>query len=166
MDIVSNGEEGLDVTTSAGDRNCVCWSPQRTEEICMCNFPSGHVIPEISAGDVMEKQRSPGLRHHNKLGRRAMKHQLEELLIVSDLILQNSIRLQLMSENLLHHSMLLQDLCVISEDNESMSEPLESKIEENERVPEDNDSMTHKNDSMTQESGSMTGETSLGSRSS
>lgn len=164
MDIVNNGEKGLDAPTSAGDRNYVCWSPQRTEEICMCNFPSGHVTPEISAGDVMAKKRSLGLEHHNKLSRRALKQQLEELLIVSDL--QNSIRLQLMSENLLHHSMLLQDLCVISEDNESMSEQLESKIEENKRVPEENDSMTHKNDSMTQESGSMTGETSFGSRSS
>lgn len=161
MDTV-NGEEGFRDTTKAGDGNCVCWSPQRTEEICMCNFAGGQ---DISAGDLKEKKRSPGLQHHNKLSRRVMKQQLQELLIRSDIILQNSIRLQIMSENLLQNSLRLQDLCVIAEDNESISEKLESKASDNERMHLETDSLAHHNDSVTTENESVTEVTSFGSRS-
>ena len=157
-----NGEEGFLVKTTAGDGNCVCWSPQRTEEICACNFASGHVIQDISAGDVMENNMRPGLQHHKKLNSRVMKQQLQELLIRSDIILENNIRLQLMSENLLQKSLRLQDLCVIASNNESMSEELESKIEDNLRMPLECDSMTHDNDSVTQEIESVTEVMSFG----
>lgn len=165
MDTVSNGEEGILVTTNADGGNCNCWSPQRTEEICRCNFAEGHVVEDISAGDLKGKKMSPGLLHHNKLSRRVMRHQLIELLNRSDIILQNSIRLQMMSENLLENSRRLQDLCVIAEDNESMSEKIESKTEENERMRLEIDSVSQQNASMTQETESMTEETSFGSRS-
>lgn len=87
-----------------------------------------------------------------------MKHQLEELLLRSDIMLQNSIRLQIMSQNLLEKKLRLQDLCVIDEDNDRISEKIDSKIEENEQMTLESDSVTHQNDSMTSE-------TSLGSRS-
>jgi hypothetical protein len=160
-----NGEEGFLVKTTVGDGNCVCWSPQRTEEICACNFANSHVIQHINAGDVMEKNMRPGLQHHKKLNRRVVKQQLQELLIRSDIILENSIRLQIMSHNLLQNSLRLQDLCVIASDNESMSEEFESKIEDNSRMPLECDSITHHNVSVTQENESVTEVMSFGSRS-
>ena len=119
----------------------------------MCNFASGPLIQNISTGDVNHTNRSPGLQRNNKLTWRSIKQQLEELLIQSDIILQNSIHLQVVSESLLQNSLRLQDLCVIAEDNESMSEELEK------------DSMTHHIDSMPQEKENMTEETSCSSRS-
>lgn len=165
MDTVSNGEEGVLARSNAEDGYCNCWSPQTSEEICMCNFTEGNVIQDINAGDVKEKERSPGVQHPNKLSRRVMKQQLKELLIRSDIILQNSIRLQIMSANLLQNSLRLQTLCVIAEDNASMSGQSESKLEEIESMLLENDSKCQQNDSMTQEKGSMTEETSFGSRS-
>jgi hypothetical protein len=163
MDTVSNSEEGVLMRTNAEDGICKCWSPQRTEEICMRNFGEGHVIEDISAGDAGETERSPGLQHQNKHSRRIMKEQLRELLIRSDIILQNSIRLQIMSANLLQQSLRLQDMCVIAEDNASMSGQSESPLEENNRMLLENDSKCQQKYSMTQERESSTEETSSGS---
>ena len=90
---------------------------------------------------------------------------MEELLIQLDIILQNNIHLQAVSESLLQTSLRLQDLCVIAEDSESMSEELVSKIEEKGRMHLEKGSMTHQIDSMPHENESMTEETSCSSRS-
>lgn len=131
----------------------------------MCNFASGRVVQDIIVGDVKEINRSPGLQHQPKLSRWVMKQQLEELLLRSDIMIQNSIRLQIMSQNLLEKNLRLQDLCVHDADNDSISEKTDSKIEDNQQMPMESDSVTHQNDSMTQDSESMTSETSFGSRS-
>lgn len=165
MDAVRNGDEGLPASTNKGDTDCKCWSPQRSEEICMCNYVEGHAIQDINTGDMKDKKRSPGLQHQNKLSRRVLIQQLKELLTRSDLILQNSIRLQMLSQNLLQNSLRLQDMCVIAKDTESMTESIESMTEGNERMPQQNDSMTQHYTAIVQDNGSMTEEMSLGSRS-
>jgi hypothetical protein len=156
MDAVSNGDEGLPASTMKGDENCICWSPQRTEEICMCNYAEGHAAHDISTGVI----RSPGSHLHNKLSRRVLIQHLKELLLRSDVILQNSARLQMLSQNLLQKSLLMQDLCVIAEDNESMSERVLSMSEVNERLPQQNDSMTEHFTAIVQDYGSMSEGTS------
>ena len=131
MDIVINGDEGLPASLSRGDTHCKCWSPQRSEEICMCNYAEGRAIQDISTGVIRDKMRSPGLHHQNKLSRRVLIQHLEELLVQSDIILQNSIRLEMLSQKLLQNSRRMQDLCVIDDDTESMSEKVESMSEVN-----------------------------------
>lgn len=159
MDAVSNGHEGLSASTIKGDTDCICWSPQRTEEICLCNCAEGHAVQDISTGDTMENKRSPGLHHHNKLSRRILIQHLNELLLRADLILHNSIRLQMLSQNLLQNSLRMQDLCVIAQDTESMCERVLSMSEVNERLPQQNDSMTENYTAVVHDYGGMSEET-------
>lgn len=161
MDVVSHGDEGLPVVSLEDDTDCKCWSPKRSEEICMCNY----ALQDMSTGDVKNTNRSPGLQHRNTLSRRVLIQQLKELLNRSDLILQNSIRLQILSQNLLQNSLRLQDLCVVAEDSESMTEEIESKSEGKNSIPQQNDSWTENYTAIVQDNGSMTEETSLGNRS-
>ena len=160
MDAVSNGDEGLPASTMKGETNCICWSPQRTEEICVCNYAEFHVVQDISTGLVRDNNGSPGLHHLNKLSRRVLIQQLKELLLRSDLILQNSIHIQMLSQNLLQNSLRMQDLCVIAQDIESMYERVLSMSEVNERMPQENDNMTEHYTAVVQDYGSMTEETS------
>ena len=143
MDTVSNGAEGIPGTTIEFDRNCKCGSPHCSEEICMCIYTIRVVIQDMSTGDINENKRSLGGQHLNKLSRQVMKQRLKELLITSDMILQNSISLQILSEKLLQNSTRMRDLCVIAEEKESLPEAKES-------MPQENDSRAQQIDSMPQ----------------
>lgn len=165
MDAKSNGEEGLPASTTEGETDCKCWSPKGSEEICICHYGEGHAIHDINAGDMKDKKRSPGLRHQTTLSRRVLIQQLKELLNRSDLILQNNIRLQVLSQNLLCHSLRLQDLCVIAEDSDIMTEEIESMSQGKERKIQQHDSMTEHYTAIVEDNGSMTEEPSLGTRS-
>lgn len=132
MDTVDNGDEGMPGTTIEGDGNFKCGSPHCSEEICMCKYTVCTVIQNMSTGDINESKRSPGLEHQNKLSRQVMKQQLKELLIRSDMILGNSIRLQILSEKLLQDSIRMRDLCVIVEEKDSLLEVKERTPQENE----------------------------------
>lgn len=165
MDVVSKGDEELPASTSIGDTHCVCWSPKRSEEVCRCNYTKGHAIRDICSRDMKEKTRSSGLQNQNILGRRVLIQQLKELLHRSDLILQNSHRLQMLSQDLVQTSLRLQDLCVIAGDSMSMTEEIENMTEGNGFMPQQNDSLTGHYTAIVQDNGSMTEETSLGSRS-
>ena len=68
-----------------------------------------------------------------------MKQQLKELLIRSDIILQNSISLQIMSEKLLQSSIRMRDLCIIAEEKESLHEAPEndSRAQQIECMPQE-----------------------------
>ena len=164
MDAVSNAKEGLHASSYKGDTDCKCWSPKRSEEVCMCHYAEGHTIHDINTGDMKEKSWSSGLRHQNTLSRRVVIQQLKELINRSDMILQNGIRLQMMSHNLLRKSIRLQDLCVMNQDSDSMIEEIESMSEGQLREPQQHDSMTQHYVAIVQDNGSMT-ETSLGSHS-
>lgn len=165
MDAVSNAEEGLPASIYKGDTDCKCWSPKRSEEVCMCHYADGQTIHDINTGDMKEKSWSSGLQHQNTLSRRVVIQQLKELINRSDLILQNGIRLQMMSQNLLRKSIRLQDLCVMNQDSDSMTEEIESMSEGQQREPPQHDSMTQHYIAIVQDIGSMSEETSLGSRS-
>ena len=145
MDAVGAGDEGLPGTTIKGDGNCECGSPPCSEEICMCKYTVGTVIQDMSIGDLNENKRSPGLPHRNKLNRQAMRQQLKELIIRSDMILENNIRLQILSEKLLQNSIRMRDLCICVEEKESLPESKE-------RMPQENDNRAHQVDSRNQES--------------
>jgi hypothetical protein len=144
MDVVDNGDAGLPEFTIKGDGSCECGSPPCGEEICINKYTIGTVIQDMSIGDINVNSRSPGLPHQNKLSRQVMKQQLKELLIRSNMILQNSIRLQGLSEKLLQNSIRMRDFCICIPEKESLHEL-------NEQMPQGNDSMGHQVDSRTQE---------------
>jgi hypothetical protein len=145
MDTLHNGDEGMPGTTVEGDAPCKCGSPHCSEEICMCKYTVGTVIQDMSTEDRNESKRNPGLQHHNKVNRQVMKQQLKELLIRSDMILQNSILLQSLSARLLQDSIRMRDLCVIAEEKESSPELKE-------RTPQENESRARQIEGMPQES--------------
>ena len=144
METVSTGDEGLPGTTIKGDGNCGCGSIPCSEEICMCKYTVGTIIQDMSIGDMNENKKTPGLPHNKTSSRQVMKQQLKELLIRSDMIIENSIRLQILSEKLLLNSIQMRDLCVIVEGKESVPESKEC-------MPQENDSRAHQVDSRTQE---------------
>lgn len=165
MDAASNGEEGLPASTNEGESDCKCWSPKRSEEICMCHYAGGNAIHDINTDYMKDKKRSPGLHHQTTLSRRVLIQQMKELLNRADLMLQNNIRLQVLSQRLLQKSLRMQDLCVIAEDSDNMTEEIEGMSEGKECKPRQHDSMTEHYNAIVQDNGSMTEETSLGSRS-
>lgn len=110
----------------------------------MCKYTVGTIIQDMSIGDMNENKKTPGLPHNKTLSRQVMKQQLKELLIRSDMIIENSIRLQILSEKLLLNSIQMRDLCVIVEGKESVPESKEC-------MPQENDSRAHQVDSRTQE---------------
>ena len=144
MDTIGTGDEGMPGTTIEGDGHCKCGSPHCSEEICMCKYTVGTVIQDMSTGYINESKRSPGLQHQNKVSREVMKQQLKELLIRSDMILQNSIRLQILSEKLLQDNIRMRDLCVIAEEKESFPELKE-------RTPQKNESRARQIEGMPQD---------------
>ena len=139
MDTVNNGNECMPGTSIVGDGACKCGSPHCSKEICMCKYTVGTVIQDMSTGDINENKSSTSLQHQNKLSRQAMKQQLKELLIRSDIILQNSISLQIMSEKLLQSSIRMRDLCVIAEEKKSLHEAPEndSRAQQIECMPQE-----------------------------